>query len=411
MTPLEDAHELVKKTCELLEIEKRFPGQTLVERFLIPDKEILFRASVKLDDGNVKYFHCCRIQHNDALGPYKGGVRFHLKVDADEVKALAMWMSLKTAVVNIPFGGAKGGVTVDPKALSVNEMERLVRKYTTCLVNDISPALDIPAPDVGTGAREMAWMYDEYRKHVSNALGVVTGKPISTGGSMGRAGATGNGVVHVMVHALKDMNLKDPAIAIQGYGKVGGQVARACHALGLRVVAVSDVQGSIGNKKGMDISALDSWWKTHETVKGFPESEPVDDALESDCDVLLPCALESVLNRNNASRIKASLIVEGANGPTTSDADAIFADRGITVVPDILANSGGVIVSYFEWVQNREGFYWKEEEVNNRMKQRLSDAWLKVREESRSRGVTLRQAAYCLALDKILETTFIRGVQ
>jgi glutamate dehydrogenase (NAD(P)+) len=408
---LQEAKSLIREVAVLLDAERRYPRQNLVERFLLPDKVIEFRASLKRDDGSTEAILCYRVQHSDALGCYKGGIRLHPKVDLDEVKALAIWMSLKTALVSVPFGGAKGGIGIDPQTFSVQELERLVRKYTFRLINDIGPSNDIPAPDVGTSAREMAWIYDEYRKHREVARGVVTGKPVELGGSLGRTAATGNGVVFAMTEALNELKLTSPRVAVQGFGKVGRHAALACQALGQPVVGVSDISGAIENSQGLDISALIRHVEASGGVTGFPGGRPLNDLPTMDCDVLLPCALGGVLTEANAPRIRARLIVEGANGPTTLAADRIFQERGVLVVPDILANTGGVIVSYYEWVQNREGLYWEEELVSSRLREKIVHAYGRVREHAAERRITYRKAAYCLALDKILCAIEMRGAQ
>jgi glutamate dehydrogenase (NAD(P)+) len=407
----ENAVKLVRETSQILEVERRYPGIQLVERFIVPDKVIMFRATLQKDDGTMDCFLCYRVQHCDMLGPYKGGIRFHPQVDLDEVKALSLWMTLKTALVEIPFGGAKGGISVDPASLTVSELERLVRKYTHRLVNDISPNIDIPAPDMGTSSREMAWIYDEYRKHREVARAVVTGKPVEIGGSLGRKEATGRGVVCAMMEAVKDLHLTDFTVSVQGFGNVGSHAALDCEARGIKVVAIGDVTGNLYSANGINISDLVKFRERTGGIKGFPGAEAVADVLTCKCDVLLPCAIENAIRVDNAERIQAKLIVEGANGPTTPEADAILKRKGVLVVPDILANAGGVIVSYFEWVQNREGFYWEEEEVNQRLFQRLQKAYRRVREFAEEKKVTPRQAAYCLALDKVFRATVARGVQ
>lgn len=408
---LENAISLVEQTGAILNFGKRFQGQAIIERLRIPDKVIMFRATVQLDRGGLKVFNCYRIQHSDVLGCYKGGIRFHPDVDLDEVKALALWMTLKTAVVNIPYGGAKGGITVDPKTLSVTELERLVRKYTSRLVNDIGPNIDIPAPDMGTSAREMAWIYDEYRKYRDVARGVVTGKPVGLGGSLGRKEATGRGVVCAMLEAAQDLSLKNFTVAIQGFGNVGSHAALDCFERGIKVVAVADLTGGVGNPEGLKVPELIEYRDQTGGVAGFPGGKPVEDIVAYPCQVLLPCAKENMITAENAQAIKAALIVEGANGPTTPEADRILAARKVTVVPDILANAGGVIVSYFEWVQNREGFYWEEEDVNTQLFARLRRAYSSVKEMAGQKKVSLRQAAYCIALEKIVQAMISRGVQ
>ena len=410
-TVFENAVKLVRETSQILDVDRSYPGKQLVERFIVPDKVIMFRATLQKDDGTMQCYLCYRVQHCDMLGPYKGGIRFHPQVDLDEVKALSLWMTLKTALVEIPFGGAKGGISVDPASLSVSELERLVRKYTHRLVNDISPNIDIPAPDMGTSSREMAWIYDEYRKHREVARAVVTGKPVEIGGSLGRKEATGRGVVCAMMEAVKDLQLKDFTVSVQGFGNVGSHAALDCEARGIKVVAIGDVAGNLYSAKGINVSALVKYREQTGGIKGFPGAEAVADVITCPCDVLLPCAIENAIRADNAERIQAKLIVEGANGPTTPEADAILKRKGVLVVPDILANAGGVIVSYFEWVQNREGFYWEEEEVNQRLFQRLQKAYRRVRDFAAEKKVTQRQAAYCLALDKVFRATVARGVQ
>ncbi len=408
---LQNALNMVRKTAVKLDLEKRFPGQALLQRLEIPDKTISFRISMQRDNGDIMVFTGYRVQHSDALGIYKGGIRFSPDVNLDVVKALALFMTLKTAVVNIPYGGAKGGVPVNPAELSRTELERLVRKYTHRLVDDIGPNIDVPAPDMGTSEREMAWIYDEYRKHRDVARGVVTGKPIDLGGSLGRTQATGRGVVCVMLEAARDMQLKDYTVAIQGFGKVGSYAAEKLHEEGIAVVAAGDITGSIANNHGLDIPALTEHVRRTGGVKDFPDAEPIEDVLQAPCDVLLPCALENVIHEENAADIKARLIVEGANGPTTPGGSAVLNDAGIVVVPDILANAGGVIVSYFEWVQNRKGFYWDEKEVNTQLYERMRRAYVQVRDFAEQRKLNLRDASYCMAVEKICLAMMARGVQ
>jgi len=408
---LENAISLVEKTADILNFDKRFHGQEIIERLRIPDKVIMFRASVQLDRGGLKVFTCYRVQHSDILGCYKGGIRFHPDVDLDEVKALALWMSLKTSLVGIPYGGAKGGITVDPKTLSVTELERLVRKYTSRLVNDIGPNIDIPAPDMGTGAREMAWIYDEYRKYRDVARGVVTGKPIALGGSLGRKEATGRGVVCTMLEAVKDLGLKNYTVGVQGFGNVGAHAALDCFERGIKVVAILDITGAACNPEGLNVPEMVKYRDQTGGIEGFPGGKPFEDIVSYPCDVFLPCAKENMITEENAASVKAKLIVEGANGPTTPEADKILDERKIVVVPDILANAGGVIVSYFEWVQNREGFYWEEEDVNTRLFNRLRKAYAAVKEMTAAKKVSFRQAAYCIALEKIVQAMISRGVQ
>lgn len=402
---------LIREIADLLELEKRFPGQRLAERLCLPDRVVTFRAGLQRDDGTIDIFQGYRVQHSDILGPYKGGIRFHPSVDLNEVKALALWMSLKTALVDVPFGGAKGGIAVDPTTLSRAELERLVRKYTNRLLNDIGPSTDIPAPDMGTSAREMAWIYDEYRKHNAVARGVVTGKPLEIGGSQGRLEATGRGVVYTMLAAVRQLGLSDVRVAIQGFGNVGSFAALELSERKIRVVAVSDVRGGVYDPSGLDIPALARRYAATGSVVGFPGAQPLDDIITADCDVLLPCAMAHVITAANADRVRARLVVEGANGPTDPEADRMLGQRGVFVVPDILANAGGVIVSYFEWVQNREGFYWKLQDVNAQLYEKLETAYRRVAALAAERRLSMRQAAYCLAMEKMATGMAIRGVQ
>ncbi|MBN1129675.1 MAG: Glu/Leu/Phe/Val dehydrogenase [Chitinispirillaceae bacterium] len=410
-TVFENAVRLVTRSVGKLDSKQQFPGKAIVERLTVPDKIIQFYSSIQKDDGSIQVFECYRVQYDDALGPYKGGIRLHPKVDLDEVKALALWMTLKTALVGIPYGGAKGGIAVDPAILSAAELERLIRSYTYTLKNDIGPNIDIPAPDMGSGEREMAWIYDEYRKHHDSARGVVTGKPVCLGGSLGRREATGRGVVCVMLEAVRDAKLTNYTVAVQGFGNVGSYAALTLAERGIKVVAAGDVTGAIINTNGLDIPRLVEHCRKNGCVRGFEGSEPLGDIITCDCDVLLPCAMENAITVTNAKAVKAKVIVEGANGPTTPDADRILAEKGTMVVPDVLANSGGVIVSYFEWVQNREGFYWEEEEVNARLFSRLRKSYERVSRFAAEKGVSMREAAYCLALEKIVQAFIARGVQ
>ena len=410
--PYEDARNLILDIVDKMHLEERYPRQNIVRRFLEPDKVIAFTVNMQRDDGSVDIFECYRVQHDDTLGCYKGGIRFHPEINLDEVKALATWMTIKTALVDIPFGGAKGGIKVDPTKLSVAELERLVRKYTQSLLDDIGPALDIPAPDVGTSAREMAWIYDEYRKHRTVARGVVTGKPIEVGGSLGRSGATGNGVVCTMMQAIKDLELKNPTVAIQGFGNVGSYAALACAAHGVTVVAVNDVYGGIFNNQGINIPALVEHVNKTGSVVGFNGADKLlDDIITYPCDILLPCALQGAVTAENAPNVQARLIVEGANGPVTLDADAILNDMGVLIVPDILANSGGVIVSYYETVQNRQGLYWEEKIVNDLLYQQITRAYQQVRNMALKQNISYRKASYYLAMDKIARAIMMRGAQ
>lgn len=410
-SPLDNVIDQIKNACRRLEVEKHFPGESIYERIIVSDRIIKFKAIIRLDNGSVGVFQCYRVQQSDTLGPYKGGTRFHPDVCMDDVKALATLMTLKTALIAVPFGGGKGGVAVDPKLLSIAEKERLVRKYTDKLANIIGPNYDIPAPDVGTGAQEMAWMYDEYTKGHEEARAVVTGKPIDLGGSLGRKEATGNGVVITMTEAIKDLDLKDPTVAIEGFGNVGAQVGAALYARNVRVVAVSDSTGAVANDKGLDITALLAHKEKSGSVAGFANSQPIDDIVVYPADIFAPCALGGTIKMDNAHKVKAKLIVEGANAPITLEADRILTQRGVFIIPDILANAGGVVVSYLEWAQNRAGFYWEEETVYSELNKKIIRAYTRVKRYSQDHDVSFREAAYTLAVEKIAHALNARGVQ
>lgn len=380
-----------------------------------PKRELTVHFPVSMDSGGTQMFTGYRVQHNTSRGPAKGGLRFHPETDADEVRALAMWMTWKCALVNIPFGGAKGGVVCDPKVLSRAELEDLTRRYATEISIIIGPDRDIPAPDVGTDGQIMAWIMDTYAMHIGHTVpAVVTGKPVAVGGSEGRADATGLGVVLVTEEALRRRGekLEGQRVVIQGFGNVGGSAARHFHHQGARVVAVSDVGGGVSNPHGLDIPALVTYAARTGGVVGFPESEPVNNAdlLELPCDILVPAAMQGQITRANADRISARMIVEGANGPTTPDADLILQGRGIDVVPDVLANAGGVTVSYFEWVQDLQSFFWTEDEVNQRLSRILVRASAETWAAAEHYKTDLRTAAYSVGVGRVAEATRIRGI-
>ncbi len=378
-------------------------------------RELTVRFPVRMDDGKVHSFTGYRVQHSLLRGPSKGGVRFHPDVTLDEVKALAMWMTWKCAVVGIPFGGAKGGVICDPRMMSLNEVEHITRRYTSEISILIGPQKDIPAPDVNTNAQVMAWMMDTYSMQAGYSVPpVVTGKPLSIGGSEGRTEATGRGVMIVTMQALAHLGI-DPVKAtcvVQGFGNVGSNAARALFEQGCTIVGVSDQYGGIYNPAGIDLSALDEHMKDTRSVVGFTGAERVtnDELLTAPCTVLVPAALENQITVANASHIRARLVVEGANGPTTPEADAILYERGIFVVPDILANAGGVTVSYFEWVQGLQSFLWRESEVNDRLREIMVRSFKEVLNASTTRGVNMRVAAYILAVDKVVSALEVRGI-
>lgn len=402
---------LINHVSEYLEFNKKYPGGKMFERIAISDKIIRFKAIISKDNGSVEVYQCYRVQHSDTLGPYKGGTRLHPTVDMDEVKALATLMTLKTALVDVPFGGGKGGICVNPKDLSESELERLLRKYTHRIINDIGPNVDIPAPDVNSGQREMAWIYDEYRKHRQDARAVVTGKPVSLGGSLGREGATGHGVVKVTMEALAGLETESPTVVIQGFGNVGVYAATGFVDEKINVVGVSDSGGCVANPDGLDVQALIRHKKLTGSVSGFPGGEDVEDIFDISSYIFIPCALSHSVNAENAAKLKAKLIVEGANAPISGEAEDILSAAGVVILPDILANAGGVIVSYYEWVQNREGLYWDEWTINQRLNEKLILAYNKVKEYADGNKVSMRMAAYSLAMDKIAKGTQIRGVQ
>jgi glutamate dehydrogenase (NAD(P)+) len=381
-----------------------------------PRREITVAVPLRRDDGHVEVLKGYRVQHNLTRGPAKGGVRFHPDTDLDEVRALAMWMTWKCALVGVPYGGAKGGVAVNPKELSRNELERLTRRYVSELIPMIGPEKDIPAPDVGTDEQTMAWMMDTYSVQTGyTTTGVVTGKPVSIGGSEGRGGATSRGVLYSAFCALRDADL-DPAemtVAVQGFGKVGALAAQYLHDSGCKVVAVSDVAGGVFDPTGLDTAGLVRHLRTGATtVVGYPGTDTITNTelLELGVDVLVPAALEGVIHEENASRVKARFIVEGANGPTTPDADTILAENGILVVPDILANSGGVAVSYFEWVQDLQAYFWTEDEVNDKLKTLMERAYGQVSNLAAERKVSMRVAAQMIGVGRVAEAHRTRGL-
>jgi glutamate dehydrogenase (NAD(P)+) len=380
-----------------------------------PRRALTVTFPVKMDDGMVRVFTGYRVQHNLGRGPAKGGIRYHQGVSIDEVKALAMWMTWKCAVVGIPFGGGKGGVIVDPKKLSLKELEALTRRFTTEISVLIGPERDIPAPDVNTNAQVMAWMMDTYSMHQGYTVpGVVTGKPISLGGSEGRNEATARGAVYTVVDAAAHlgMDLTKATVAVQGFGNAGSIAARLIRDEGARVIAVSDTGGGILNRAGLNVDRVIGWKKEHGTVAGFPGSEPItnDQLLEVECDVLIPAALENQISAANAGRVKAKIVAEAANGPTTPEADAILHDKGVFIIPDILCNAGGVTVSYFEWVQDLNRDHWSEAIVNAKLKEIMDRSFGEVLAIAIREDVNMRTAAYLLAVQRVADTTALRGL-
>jgi glutamate dehydrogenase/leucine dehydrogenase len=373
-----------------------------------PRRIITVSVPVKMDDGTVKVFTGYRVQHFRARGPYKGGIRYHPSVDLDEVKALAMWMTWKCAVVDIPYGGAKGGVMCNPKEMSKGELERLTRRYTAMLADDIGPYKDIPAPDVYTDAQTMAWIMDTYSQFKGYLVPeVVTGKPVNVGGSEGRAEATGRGVAICAREATKSLgiDLKSATVAVQGYGNVGVSAAKILHQMGCKLIAASDSRGGVCQPTGIDPVALAKHKEKTGTVLGFGNGKQItnEELLEIECDILVPAALENMITKENAPRLKARIVCEGANGPTTPEADEILYKRGIFVVPDILANAGGVTVSYFEWTQNLRRESWSEEEVNRKLEQKMVKAFGEVLEIHKKHDVHMRTAAYMLGVGRVAE--------
>jgi glutamate dehydrogenase (NAD(P)+) len=380
-----------------------------------PKRELTVNFPVRMDDGRVEMFTGYRVQHNINRGPAKGGIRFDANVSIDEVRALAMWMTWKCAVVNIPFGGAKGGVIVDPRKLSRAELERLTRRYATEIAGVIGPESDIPAPDVNTNPQVMAWIMDTYSMHHGFSVpAIVTGKPLSVGGSEGRMEATGRGVYIVTREACKalGMKLKGARVAVQGFGNVGSISARLLHEAGCKIVGLSDVYGAIRNDDGIDVKRALMHVQEHGSLKGLAGVQPMDgkDLLTMPTDILIPAALEGQLTGANAQQVQARLIIEAANGPTTTEADAIFKERGIHVVPDILANAGGVTVSYFEWVQDLQRFFWTEDEINGRLEQIMVRSFQAVQEKKDEQNCDYRMAAYLLAVARVAEATQVRGI-
>ena len=380
-----------------------------------PEKQVTVAIPVQMDDGRLEVFTGHRVLHNTARGPGKGGIRFDPHVSLDEVTALAAWMTWKCAVVDVPFGGAKGGILCDPLTMSVGELERLTRRYTASVIQTLGPDSDVPAPDVNTNERVMAWVMDTYSMHVGHTVtGVVTGKPVEMGGSLGRREATGRGVMLVTKEALAHLGMPvaGTTVAVQGFGNVGSVAASLLAREGCRVVAVGDRTGAVHDAAGLDVADAVAWVRRHGTLEGYPRGERLtnDELLELQVDVLVPAALENVITTENAARIRARILAEGANGPTTAAADAILEDRGVFVVPDIVANAGGVTVSYFEWVQNRAAFAWPEDVVNDRLRESMTRGFREVRALAGERGVDMRTAAYMLAIRRVASVQRLRGI-
>lgn len=409
LNPLHSAQLQVKQACDALGLDA-----SVYEILKQPMRVLEVSIPVKMDDGTVKVFTGYRSQHNDAVGPGKGGIRFHPGVTREEVMALSIWMTFKCLVTGIPYGGAKGGVVVDPKELSQGELERLSRGYIDGVYKLLGEKVDIPAPDVNTNAQIMSWMADEYQKLVGHsALGVVTGKPIELGGSKGRGKATGLGVAITTREALlrQDKIIEGATVAVQGFGNVGSFSALSCHNFGAKVVAIAEWNHVVYDEKGLDIPALMKYFAENRTMLGFPGAKEItaNEFWELNVDALLPCALENAITKEVAHLVNAKLIVEGANGPTTTEADEVLEKNGVVVIPDILANAGGVTVSYFEWVQNLYGYYWSEDEVEEKEENAMVNAYHAIQRVAQEYDVPMRRAAYMHSVKKLAQVMKTRG--
>jgi glutamate dehydrogenase (NAD(P)+) len=404
----QDARSFMERAAVQLGLE-----EDAVKLLRLPFREMHVEVPVRMDNGRLEVFSGYRVQHNGARGPYKGGVRFHPDVDLDEVRALAALMTWKCALVDVPFGGAKGGVQCDPSSMSEGELNRLARRYMQNISHILGVTRDIPAPDMGTNARVMAWMMDAYGASHGHTPGIVTGKPVELGGSYGREAATGRGVVTVLGELCRDRGAepRDVSVVVQGFGNVGSWAARLAQEAGFRIVGAGDLRGAIYCARGIDVPAFSSWLMEHGTAAGFADAEQVDidDLLTLECDVLIPAATGEVIDAGNAERVRARTIVEAANHPVTAEADELLRDGGVTVVPDILANAGGVVVSYFEWTQNIQQFRWPESRVNEELAEKMVTAYRKVRDVARARGGSLREAAFEISVDRVAQAIRLRG--
>jgi glutamate dehydrogenase (NAD(P)+) len=408
--PYELAKEQLRRVAELFAIDAN-----LVNVLQECKKAVVVSVPVTMDDGTIQAFQGYRVTHNIARGPSKGGIRYHLDVELDEVKALAMWMTWKCALMGIPFGGAKGGIAVDPKRLSRDELQRMTRRYTSEIINEIGPEKDIPAPDVGTDPSVMAWIFDTYSMNKGHSvLGVVTGKPLNVGGSLGRLEATAHGALYCIQEAIRKENLsmRGLRVAIQGFGNVGSFLARFLADEGATVIAVSDSRSGIYSEAGIDVAAALAHKQETGALEGLRGTEGIsnEELLLLECDVLAPCALEQVITRDNAHEVRAKIICEGANGPITPAADEILDDRGVLILPDILANAGGVVVSYFEWVQGLQEYFWKEDEINSKLRDITTRAFNETWRVHEERKTSMRLAAYGLAVRRVADATITRGL-
>jgi glutamate dehydrogenase (NAD(P)+) len=404
---------MLKEFDRAAQILKLDPGIWRILTY--PKRQIVVSCPVLMDNGEIEVFRGYRVQYNITLGPAKGGIRYHPDVTLDEVTALAAWMTWKCAVAHVPFGGGKGGIVCDPTKMSQRELEALTRRYVAEIIDAIGPEKDVPAPDVNTNDQVMAWVMDTYSMHVGHTeTAVVTGKPIEMGGSLGRREATGRGVMIVTREAARHLglNIKGATVALQGFGNVGSVSAELLASIGAKIVAVTDWKGGVLNPSGLDIARLLDYAQSHKTVEGFPGGDPIDnDGLWGlDVDVLIPAALENQITMDNAPQIRAKILTEGANGPTTPEAHNHLHERGVFVIPDILANAGGVTTSYFEWVQDRHGYFWTEDEVNNRLEHKMVEAFKDVLQTSLKYKTDLRTAAYIVAISRVATVTRQRGM-
>ncbi|HXH33494.1 MAG TPA: Glu/Leu/Phe/Val dehydrogenase [Plantibacter sp.] len=415
-TPATRSDPLADALAQLASAVERLGYSDGVHQMLAsPRRELRVSVPLRRDDGTIETFVGYRTQHNVSRGPAKGGLRYSPHVTAEEVRALAMWMTWKCALLDVPYGGAKGGITIDPRQYSMAELERVTRRYTSEILPLIGPSQDIPAPDVGTDEQTMAWIMDTYSTSVGHTVpGVVTGKPLSLGGSLGRASATSRGVTHIALASLESIGVQpfEATAAVQGFGKVGRDTARFLDAAGVGVVAISDQYGAVLRREGLDVEALCRHVDDTGSVVGFDGGEPLagEAVLLLDVDLLVPAAVEGVITADNAEDIRARVIVEGANGPTTGEADRILARRGVLVVPDILANAGGVIVSYFEWVQGNQSYWWSAQDIEDRLRERMLAAWEAVSEAAVELSTTMREAATTLAVRRVYEAHRLRGL-
>jgi glutamate dehydrogenase (NAD(P)+) len=408
--PYDVARTQLRRVADTFGIEE--PLVRVLERC---KKGVVVSIPTRMDDGRIEVFEGYRVQHNVTRGPSKGGIRYHPDVTLDEVRALAMWMTWKCALTGVPFGGAKGGIACDPKTMSKGELERMTRRFASEIVNEIGPEVDIPAPDVNTNGETMAWIFDTYSMNKGHpVLGIVTGKPLDIGGSLGREEATSRGAFFTVRETLKrfDRSFDSLTCVVQGFGNVGSYLAVFLHEQGATVTGISDSAVALHNEKGIDVPAAFAWKREHGTLRGFAGAEEIGPAelLELDCDLLAPCALEQVITAENADRIRATIICEGANGPVTPEADEILERRGILVLPDILANAGGVVVSYFEWVQGLQQYFWSEQEVDSRLDAIITRAFEETWQLHEERELPLRVAAYGLAVQRVANATTIRGI-